>query len=294
MRSDIAAGRRRLPLDGWRPHLDAHRPPRTRSRSARIARRIRATRSTSSSPLSAIPTAPTRSAASSARRDGGRELAEGALARTTTPAPSTSPSSPAIPERDLRRAVADAAHALERLPAVERAGRRPVQVHGRRRDLDAARRPRPARTRPGNIGLAVGSQPPRARLRDRRAPMRAATGGAAIAPTTRGATWTQASGDRRTGDRGWYFGNVAVEPRNPDTRLCAQHGRCYRSRRRRARRSCRSRATPGGDDYHDMWIDPRRIPSGASSAPTRARSSRSTAARPGAPGTTSRRRRCTT
>ena len=54
------------------------------------------------------------------------------------------------------------------------------------------------------------------------------------------------------------------------------------------------RGAPGGDDYQRIWINPNDPQTSSSSSATRARSSPSTAARPGAPGTTSRPRRCTT
>ena len=70
-----------------------------------------------------------------------------------------------------------------------------------------------------------------------------------------GATWTRTSGDRRIWGRGWYFGGVAVEPRDPDVVYALQH-RAVPLARRRARRSCPIKGAPGGDDYHELWIDP--------------------------------------
>ena len=48
------------------------------------------------------------------------------------------------------------------------------------------------------------------------------------------------------------------------------------------------RGAPGGDDYQNVWINPEQPERSFCSAATRARSSPSTAARPGAPGTTNR------
>ena len=52
------------------------------------------------------------------------------------------------PDR-VRRAVADAPAAVERVPAVERSGQRAVQIHRRGRDLDADHRPRISQRRTG-------------------------------------------------------------------------------------------------------------------------------------------------
>ena len=54
------------------------------------------------------------------------------------------------------------------------------------------------------------------------------------------------------------------------------------------------KGAPGGDDYHTVWINPRNPGIIALGVATRARRSPSTAAEPGARGTTSRRRRCIT
>ena len=95
------------------------------------------------------------------------------------------------------------------------------------------------------------AEPARARLRDGGRDRTAAS----TAPTTAGATWTRTSGDRRIWGRGWYFGGITVEPRDPDVVYALQH-RASTARATAARRSCRSRARPGGDDYHELWIDP--------------------------------------
>jgi hypothetical protein len=77
---------------------------------------------------------------------------------------------------------------------------------------------------------------------------------ACIAPTTRARAWTRASGDRRIWGRGWYFGNVAVEPRDPDTGLRRSTG-LYRSRDA-GKTFVPDQRRAGGDDYQDLWIDP--------------------------------------
>jgi hypothetical protein len=67
-------------------------------------------------------------------------------------------------------------------------------------------------TRTGNIGIAVAPSRP-----DRVYAMVDAPEGGLYRSDDAGVSWTRASGDRRIWGRGWYFGNVAVEPRDPDT-----------------------------------------------------------------------------
>jgi photosystem II stability/assembly factor-like uncharacterized protein len=104
-------------------------------------------------------------------------------------------------------------------------------------------------TRTGNIGLAVAPSRP-----DRVYAMVDAPEGGLYRSDDAGATWTRASGDRRIWGRGWYFGNVAVEPRDPDT-VYALNTSLYRSRDA-GRTFVPVKGAPGGDDYQDMWIDP--------------------------------------
>ena len=68
-----------------------------------------------------------------------------------------------------------------------------------------------------------------------------------------GATWTRTSGDRRIWGRGWYFGGLAVEPRDPDT-VYALNTNMYRSRDGGGT-FVPIKGAPGGDDYHELWID---------------------------------------
>jgi len=68
-----------------------------------------------------------------------------------------------------------------------------------------------------------------------------------------GATWRLAGTDRRIG-RGWYFGQVFVDPTNADVLYVPDQsilkstdgGRTFTA----------IKGAPGGDDYHYMWIDP--------------------------------------
>jgi photosystem II stability/assembly factor-like uncharacterized protein len=70
----------------------------------------------------------------------------------------------------------------------------------------------------------------------------------------RGDHWARASGDDRIWQRGWYFGGVAVDPRRADT-VYALNTNLYRSEDG-GRTFTLTKGSPGGDDYHELWIDP--------------------------------------
>jgi photosystem II stability/assembly factor-like uncharacterized protein len=69
-----------------------------------------------------------------------------------------------------------------------------------------------------------------------------------------GAKWMRVSDDKRIWNRGWYFGGVTVDPKNADvvyacdtlTLRSDDGGATFRP----------FRGSPGGDDYHQLWIDP--------------------------------------
>ena len=104
--------------------------------------------------------------------------------------------------------------------------------------------------KPGRIGFAVApSQPQRVY-----ALVDAADGGL-YRSDDGGATWTLASGDLRIWGRGWYFGGVTVEPRNPDV-VYACNTALYRSEDG-GKTFVPVKGAPGGDDYHVLWIDPQ-------------------------------------
>src|SRR5262252_5138535 len=69
-----------------------------------------------------------------------------------------------------------------------------------------------------------------------------------------GAHWTRTSSDRRVWDRGWYFGDLAVDPKNADV-LYACNTSVYRSTDA-GKTFVPFKGAPGGDDYHQLWIDP--------------------------------------
>src|SRR6266545_1293403 len=68
-----------------------------------------------------------------------------------------------------------------------------------------------------------------------------------------GATWRLASSDSRIWGRGWYFGKVAVDPKNADLVYVSNTG-VYRSRDGGRTFGEPFKGSPGGDDYHQLWI----------------------------------------
>jgi photosystem II stability/assembly factor-like uncharacterized protein len=69
-----------------------------------------------------------------------------------------------------------------------------------------------------------------------------------------GADWTLVGTDTRILSRGWYFGEVRIDPKNPDT-VYVSNVSLYRSLD--GGKSFKAiRGAPGGDDYHSLWIDP--------------------------------------
>jgi photosystem II stability/assembly factor-like uncharacterized protein len=70
-----------------------------------------------------------------------------------------------------------------------------------------------------------------------------------------GDTWRLADDDPRLTSRAWYFSNITIDPRNPDV-LYVPNVALYRSEDGGKTISI-VRGAPGGDDYHQIWIDPR-------------------------------------
>jgi photosystem II stability/assembly factor-like uncharacterized protein len=72
-----------------------------------------------------------------------------------------------------------------------------------------------------------------------------------------GATWAFQSGrseQLRIWRRGWYFGGITADPKNPDI-VYAMNTATYRSQDG-GKHFDAIRGAPGGDDYHTLWIDP--------------------------------------
>jgi photosystem II stability/assembly factor-like uncharacterized protein len=70
-----------------------------------------------------------------------------------------------------------------------------------------------------------------------------------------GATWKLGNNEQRLWGRGWYFGQMAVDPTNPDraydvntaTYMTLDAGKTW----------VPVKGAPGGDDYHQLWINPK-------------------------------------
>ena len=70
-----------------------------------------------------------------------------------------------------------------------------------------------------------------------------------------GNTWTLANGDSRITSRGWYFMGITVDPNNPDV-IYMPNIALYRSEDG-GKTIQIVRGAPGGDDYHQLWVDPK-------------------------------------
>ena len=70
-----------------------------------------------------------------------------------------------------------------------------------------------------------------------------------------GATFAKVSDDARVWGRGWYFGKIAVDPKNADLVYISNTG-VYRSRDGGKTFGEPFKGSPGGDDYHQLWISP--------------------------------------
>ncbi len=101
----------------------------------------------------------------------------------------------------------------------------------------------------GRIGVAVSRSSPR-----RVYAIVDAKQGGLYRSDDAGATWTMVSSDTRVWGRGWYFGKVVVDPRNADI-VYVSNTSLYRSTDG-GKRWTAIKGAPGGDDYHQLWIDP--------------------------------------
>ena len=70
-----------------------------------------------------------------------------------------------------------------------------------------------------------------------------------------GDTWTLANSDPRLTSRAWYFNWITVDPNNPDV-IYIPNVALYRSEDGGKTISI-VRGAPGGDDYHQLWVDPK-------------------------------------
>jgi len=69
-----------------------------------------------------------------------------------------------------------------------------------------------------------------------------------------GENWQRVSDDERIWGRGWYFCEVSVDSKDADTVYVPNTG-LYRSRDG-GKNFTVLKGAPGGDDYHQLWIDP--------------------------------------
>jgi photosystem II stability/assembly factor-like uncharacterized protein len=70
-----------------------------------------------------------------------------------------------------------------------------------------------------------------------------------------GNTWTLANGDSRITSRAWYFMGITIDPNNPDV-IYMPNIALYKSEDGGKAISI-VRGAPGGDDYHQLWVDPK-------------------------------------
>ncbi len=102
---------------------------------------------------------------------------------------------------------------------------------------------------PGRIGITASPSNPRRVF----ALIDAADGGL-YRSDDGAASWTRISSDSRIWKRGWYFGGVTVDPRNADVVYICNTA-MYRSDDG-GKTFIPVKGAPGGDDYHQLWIDP--------------------------------------
>ena len=101
----------------------------------------------------------------------------------------------------------------------------------------------------GHIGIAVAPS-----NRNRIYAAVDAKDGGIFVSNDAGATWTRLSSDKRLWDRGWYFEKITVDPKNPDV-VYVMNTSVYRSTDG-GRKWTPIKGAPGGDDYHQLWINP--------------------------------------
>ncbi|HTW58724.1 MAG TPA: hypothetical protein VMD99_11365 [Terriglobales bacterium] len=70
-----------------------------------------------------------------------------------------------------------------------------------------------------------------------------------------GDTWTLENADPRLTSRAWYFNGITIDPQHPDV-IYIPNVALYRSEDG-GKTITIVRGAPGGDDYHQIWIDPK-------------------------------------
>jgi len=74
-----------------------------------------------------------------------------------------------------------------------------------------------------------------------------------------GDTWVFENADPRLTSRAWYFNSITIDPHNPDV-IYIPNVALYRSEDGGKTISV-LRGAPGGDDYHQLWVDPKNAAS---------------------------------
>jgi photosystem II stability/assembly factor-like uncharacterized protein len=101
----------------------------------------------------------------------------------------------------------------------------------------------------GHIGIAVAPT-----NRNRIYAVVDAKEGGVFISNDAGTTWTRLSSDKRLWDRGWYFEKVTVDTKNADI-VYVMNTSTYRSTDA-GKKWTPIKGAPGGDDYHQLWINP--------------------------------------
>jgi photosystem II stability/assembly factor-like uncharacterized protein len=81
------------------------------------------------------------------------------------------------------------------------------------------------------------------------------TPGGVYVSSDAGATWKMVNDEQRLWGRGWYFEQVSVDPKNPDEAYVINTA-TYRTTDL-GKTFVPVKGAPGGDDYHQMWINPK-------------------------------------
>ena len=101
----------------------------------------------------------------------------------------------------------------------------------------------------GRIGIAVAPSDP-----NRLYAIVDAKQGGLYRSDDAGATWKLMDNETRIWQRGWYFGGVTADPKDVNTVYVANTS-LYRSRDG-GQTFIPIKGAPGGDDYHQLWINP--------------------------------------
>src|SRR5579884_371554 len=108
---------------------------------------------------------------------------------------------------------------------------------------------------PSTSPQVAATQPPSAQKRPPVEPPTPAGKGGVYMSDDAGATWKLVNNENRLWGRGWYFAGVAVDPVNPD-RIYVINTATYMSTDA-GKTFVPIKGAPGGDDYHQMWINPK-------------------------------------